>query len=149
MTDKIKTGNQGEEIAAEFLQQRGYEILARNYRYKHSEIDLIVRKNDIIVFVEVKTRSSSGFGEPEAFVGSKKAAKIFEGADQYGSGGTSNGGGSNGGGGASGGSRPAPPVVIRPSGGGAGNSGDGGFGRTPRSAPEMPRKNLERLPNAP
>jgi putative endonuclease len=83
MTDKIKTGNQGEEIAAEFLQQRGYEILARNYRYKHSEIDLIVRKNDIIVFVEVKTRSSSGFGEPEAFVGSKKAAKIFEGADQY------------------------------------------------------------------
>jgi uncharacterized membrane protein YgcG len=66
-----------------------------------------------------------------------------------GSGGTSNGGGSNGGGGASGGSRPVPPVVIRPSGGGAGNSGDGGFGRTPRSAPEMPRKNLERLPNAP
>jgi uncharacterized membrane protein YgcG len=69
------------------------------------------------------------------------------------SGGTSNGGGSNGGGspaggGASGGSRPAPPVVIRPS-GGAGNGGDGGFGRAPRSAPEMPRKNLERLPNAP
>ena len=77
MTDKIKTGNKGEDQAAEFLQRKGYEILARNYRYKHSEIDLIVQKSDLIVFVEVKTRSSSGFGEPEAFVDSKKAAKIL------------------------------------------------------------------------
>ena len=83
MTDKVKTGNQGEEMAAEFLQQKGYEILACNYRYKHSEIDLIVRKDNLIVFVEVKTRSSSEFGEPEAFVDSKKAVKIIEGADQY------------------------------------------------------------------
>lgn len=83
MTDKIITGNKGEDQAAEFLKQKGYEIAARKYRYKHSEIDLIVKKENLIVFVEVKTRSSSGFGEPEAFVGTKKAAKIFEGADQY------------------------------------------------------------------
>lgn len=83
MTDKIKKGNDGEEMAAVFLKQKGFAIIERNYRYKHSEIDLIVRKDSLIVFVEVKTRSSSGFGEPEAFVDAKKAAKIFEGADQY------------------------------------------------------------------
>ena len=83
MTDKKATGNIGEVEAAEFLKQKGYEIVERNYRFKHSEIDLIVRINNLIVFVEVKTRTSIDFGEPEAFVDSKKAAKIFEGADHY------------------------------------------------------------------
>lgn len=83
MTDKIKTGNRGEQIAADFLVKKGYEILERNYRYKHSEIDLIVKKTDLLVFVEVKTRSSTSFGEPEDFVDGKKSEKIFEGADHY------------------------------------------------------------------
>jgi putative endonuclease len=83
MKDTINTGNRGENMAAEFLQRSGYELVARNYRYKHAEIDLIVKRNNVLVFVEVKTRSSSSFGEPEAFVDSKKAAKIFEGAEQY------------------------------------------------------------------
>lgn len=83
MRSKIDTGNKGENLAAEFLLQKGYELVARNYRYKHAEIDLIVKRNDVLVFVEVKTRSSTSFGEPEAFVDTKKAAKIFEGAEQY------------------------------------------------------------------
>ena len=83
MSDAIKTGNKGENLAAEFLQQKGYELVTRNYRYKHAEIDLIVKRNDVLVFVEVKTRSSTSFGEPEAFVDTKKAAKIFEVAEQY------------------------------------------------------------------
>ena len=83
MSDKIKTGNQGENLAADFLLKKGYEIIARNYRYKHSEIDLIVQQKNLLVFVEVKTRSSSSFGEPEAFVDAKKVSKIFEGAEQY------------------------------------------------------------------
>lgn len=83
MSDKIKTGNRGEEIAADFLLDKGYEILVTNYRYKHSEIDLIVKKKDLLVFVEVKTRSSTSFGEPENFVDDKKAKKIFEGAEHY------------------------------------------------------------------
>ena len=83
MSDKIKAGTEGENLAAEFLQKKGFEIVVRNYRYKHAEIDLIVRKDECIIFVEVKTRSSSSFGEPEAFVDSRKAAKIFEGAEQY------------------------------------------------------------------
>lgn len=83
MSDKIKTGNEGETLAAEFLRNKGFEIVARNYRYKHAEIDLIVQKENWLLFVEVKTRSSSSFGEPEAFVDSRKANKIFEGAEQY------------------------------------------------------------------
>ena len=83
MTDKIRTGNTGETLAADFLQQKGFEVVVRNYRYKHSEIDLIVKQNNMLVFVEVKTRSSSSYGEPEAFVDSRKASKIIEGAEQY------------------------------------------------------------------
>lgn len=83
MTDKIKRGNEGEEKAASFLIQNGYKILERNYRYKHSEIDLIVQKENWLVFVEVKTRTSHRFGYPEEFVDEKKADKILEGAEQY------------------------------------------------------------------
>lgn len=83
MSDKIKIGRQGESIAAEFLQSKGYQIVVRNYRYKHAEIDLIVRKDSFIVFVEVKTRSYSFYGEPEAFVDAKKAAQVLYAAEQY------------------------------------------------------------------
>ncbi|MCZ8216876.1 MAG: YraN family protein [Cyclobacteriaceae bacterium] len=83
MTDKIKTGNKGEELAANFLVAKGYAIVAKNYRYKHAEIDLIARKDQWLIFVEVKTRHSVAFGEPESFVTNKKAAKVIEGAEQY------------------------------------------------------------------
>ncbi len=83
MSNKIETGNTGENLAADFLQKKGYEIVARNYRYKRAEIDLIVQQKNLLVFVEVKTRTSSSFGEPEAFVDTKKTVKIFEGAGQY------------------------------------------------------------------
>lgn len=83
MTDKIKTGNKGEDIAVNFLMENGYEIVERNYRYKHSEIDIIVKKKDFLIFVEVKTRSSTNYGAPEAFVSNGQTTKIFEGANEY------------------------------------------------------------------
>lgn len=83
MTDKIKTGQAGENLAAEFLEKKGYEIIARNFRSKRSEIDLIVKKNNMMVFVEVKTRTSFSYGPPEAFVDYAKANMIVEGAEQY------------------------------------------------------------------
>ncbi len=83
MDEKAKTGKEGEAQAAEFLQGKGYEILVRNYRHKHAEIDLIVKKGTFIVFVEVKTRSYSFYGEPEAFVDAKKAATVIGAAEQY------------------------------------------------------------------
>jgi putative endonuclease len=83
MTDKIKKGNQGERLAADFLARKGFEIVERNYRYKHAEIDLIVKKDNWLIFVEVKTRSSVAFGHPEEFVDYKKVKKILEGAEHY------------------------------------------------------------------
>ena len=83
MTDKIKRGNEGEDLAVAFLEQKGFRVLERNYRHKRSEIDLIVVRGNWLVFVEVKTRSSSAFGYPEEFVDYNKKKKIFEGADHY------------------------------------------------------------------
>lgn len=83
MSDKIETGNKGENMAADFLAQKGYEILTRNYRHKHAEIDLIVKRGNWLLFVEVKTRSSNAYGEPEEFVTEFKARKIFEAAEEY------------------------------------------------------------------
>ena len=83
MTDKMQKGREAEDMAANFLQDQGYEIVQRNYRYKHSEIDLIVRKDNWLVFVEVKMRSSDAFGYPEEFVDYRKAKNIVYGAEQY------------------------------------------------------------------
>ena len=83
MSDKIKKGKEGEAIAADFLVAKGFEIIVRNYRYKHSEIDLIVKKNNWLIFVEVKMRSSDAFGFPEEFVDYKKVKAVLVGAEEY------------------------------------------------------------------
>jgi putative endonuclease len=83
MSDKIRIGKQGEDLAAKFLEQKGFRVLMRNYRYKHAEIDLIVQKENWLIFVEVKARSSTAFGQPETFVDLKKRRKIMEAADEY------------------------------------------------------------------
>ncbi len=83
MTDKIKRGNEGEKLATDYLKAKGFEIVERNYRYKHSEIDIIARRENWLVFVEVKTRSSSYFGFPEEFVDYQKVQTILKGADYY------------------------------------------------------------------
>ena len=83
MSDKIKKGKEGEDLAAIFLTDKGFEIVERNYRHKRSEIDLIVKKSGWLVFVEVKLRTSDAYGYPEDFVDYKKAKNIIEGAEQY------------------------------------------------------------------
>ena len=83
MSDKIKKGKEGEALAAEFLIKKGFEIVARNYRHKQSEIDLIVKKTNWLIFVEVKLRSSDAYGYPEDFVDYKKAKNIIDGAEEY------------------------------------------------------------------
>lgn len=70
-------------MAARFLLEKGYEIVERNYRHKKSEIDLIVKKANWLIFVEVKLRSSDAYGYPEDFVDYKKARNIVDGAEQY------------------------------------------------------------------
>jgi putative endonuclease len=83
MTDKIETGGIGEKLAAEFLETKGFRVVARNYRWKKAEIDLIVQRENWLVFVEVKTRSSSAYGEPETFVNTYQARLIYDAADEY------------------------------------------------------------------
>lgn len=83
MAQHLKTGEQGEEIARNFLTMQGYEILATNFTYEKSEIDIIAKDDDTIVFVEVKTRSSKRFGLPEEAVTEKKQEKLMEGATNF------------------------------------------------------------------
>ena len=66
----------GETFAAEHLKEQGYRILARNYRFRHGEIDLIAQQGKRIVFVEVKTRRSLKFGSPQAAVTKQKQRQI-------------------------------------------------------------------------
>jgi putative endonuclease len=83
VNDKQKKGIAGEKLAAEYLAAKGYEIVRRNYRHRHGEIDLIVKRDNWLLFVEVKTRSSTSFGEPEEFVDNPKVNKIFETAEEF------------------------------------------------------------------
>jgi putative endonuclease len=77
------TGRKGEAAAARYLLGQGYTILARNYRYRKAEIDLIVRKGNLLVFVEVKTRSRQDFGFPEDAVSARKMQLFLRTADEY------------------------------------------------------------------
>lgn len=83
MTDKIITGALGENLAADYLRQIGFEIVVRNYRFRKAEIDIIARKDDWLLFVEVKTRRSTDYGEPESFVDWKKASLMFMAAEEF------------------------------------------------------------------
>jgi len=76
-------GFSGEQMAKEYLIQKGYEILDENWVYERAEVDLIAYLNRIIVFVEVKTRSSTGFGLPEDFVNRAKQQRMADAADAY------------------------------------------------------------------
>jgi putative endonuclease len=83
MAQHNETGKQGEAEAVRFLEEKGYQIIARNYRHQHAEIDLIARKGKILVFVEVKTRTNLSFGNPEEFVSHTKAKLVMKAAEHY------------------------------------------------------------------
>ena len=75
-------GNKGEQIAADFLADKGYEILERNYREKYGEIDIVarcmVKGESYIVFVEVKTKTEEMFGEPWEMINKHKIKQITQ-----------------------------------------------------------------------
>lgn len=73
----------GEADAECYLRQKRYRILAKNYRCPLGEIDLVVEQNKVIVFVEVKTRTSRAFGEPEEAVTRTKQRKLGQLAEYY------------------------------------------------------------------
>ena len=83
MNTKAQIGLEGEMAAAEYLIGKGFKILCMNFRHRRSEIDIICTNDNILVFVEVKTKSYTSFGEPEVAVDDKKASKVMEGAEHY------------------------------------------------------------------
>jgi putative endonuclease len=76
-------GVEGEKIAKKHLLDKGYAILQQNWRFKKLEVDIIASYKDLIVFVEVKSRSTSDFGEPELFVTKKKQGFLISAAHEY------------------------------------------------------------------
>jgi putative endonuclease len=83
MASHNELGQKGEDLAAEFLQKKGYEIVERNWRFKKAEIDIIAKKNDVLAVVEVKTRSSNYFGDPQDFINQKKIKLLVEAINEY------------------------------------------------------------------
>lgn len=83
MSIQKKVGAWGEQAAAEYLERNGYIILARNFRAQHGEVDIIARQDKVLVFVEVKTRSSNQYGFPEHSVTPKKRMHILAAAEKY------------------------------------------------------------------
>jgi putative endonuclease len=80
---KQTLGAWGEERAAAYLRERGYEIVARNVRSAYGEIDLLAKHAGVLVFVEVKARSSSDFGYPEESVNETKQQHLLDCALDY------------------------------------------------------------------
>lgn len=83
MSEKLHKGKKGEEYAAHFLTQQGYTILDRNFTSRHSEIDLIAQKDDLLVFVEVRIKANSDYGFPETTLSVAKINAIKRGAAKY------------------------------------------------------------------
>ncbi|NOZ55496.1 MAG: YraN family protein [Calditrichaeota bacterium] len=76
-------GKRGEELAADFLRRRGYQVLEERVHVGHDEIDLVVQQGETLVFVEVKTARSRTFGEPEGWVTPRKQKRLVRAAERF------------------------------------------------------------------
>jgi len=77
-------GNEGEELAAAYLESKGYIILERNYHFEHAEVDIVAYNQEThIVFVEVKKRSSNRYGEPEEYIDDEKIQNVYKAAEAW------------------------------------------------------------------
>ena len=83
MAKHNELGKQGESIARRYVQENGYDILELNWRFEKSEIDIIAQKEGMIIFIEVKTRSTNHFGYPEKAVHFQKQTKLLQAAEEF------------------------------------------------------------------
>lgn len=83
MMDNQQRGERGEQLALTYLQKQGYDLLEKNWRAGHKELDLIMRHGEAVVFVEVKARASAAFGTPGEAVDRRKQRKLLEAAQTY------------------------------------------------------------------
>ncbi|QTE21447.1 YraN family protein [Polaribacter cellanae] len=83
MAEHNELGKKGERLAVDFLVKNGYKILEKNYRYLKAEVDIIAQKEEFLIGVEVKTRSSDYFGDPQDFITPKKIKLLVSAIDYY------------------------------------------------------------------
>jgi len=83
MAERNEKGKLGEDLAKEYLVNQGYEFLYANWRTGKYEVDIIAKKDNILIFCEVKYRSSNFFGEPESFVSTQKQKNVIRAATSY------------------------------------------------------------------
>lgn len=83
MAQHNELGKIGEELAAQHLLAKGYKIHIRNYQYERAEVDIIAQKDNLMVCVEVKTRNSDFFGDPQSFVTPSKIKQIVKAMNAY------------------------------------------------------------------
>ena len=83
MAEHNDLGKIGEDLAVDYLQKNGYEILETNWTFQKAEVDIIAKKDNILAIVEVKTRSSLDFGLPQDFVKPKKIQLLVKAVNEY------------------------------------------------------------------
>ncbi|MFZ5883233.1 MAG: YraN family protein [Chloroflexota bacterium] len=83
MKHNQRVGKWGEETAIEYLMQKGHEIIGRNVRTPYGEIDILARRDDTVIFVEVKTRTSNTMGLPEDSITTRKREHMIACAEHY------------------------------------------------------------------
>ncbi|MEG0928225.1 YraN family protein [Chryseobacterium sp.] len=83
MADHNDFGKKAEDMAADYLQKNGYKVIARNFRFQKAEIDIIAEKEDLIIIVEVKARSTDAFMLPQEAVTRTKIKSIVTAANHY------------------------------------------------------------------
>jgi len=83
MAQHNELGRKGEQLAVDFLLENNYDIVSRNYRFEKAEVDIIAQKDDILAIVEVKTRSTTDFGNPQDFVKPKQIKNLVKAVDEY------------------------------------------------------------------
>lgn len=83
MAKHIELGMKGESIARQYLEEKGYEIIETNWYHDKDEIDIIAKEKDELVIVEVKTRSTDYFGDPEDAVGPQKEEFLIRATEKY------------------------------------------------------------------
>ena len=83
MSNSYNFGQEAEKRAADYYRNLGFQILQKNYRYRKAEVDLIVQKDNLLVVVEVKARSSTYFGDPQSFVSKKKNQLLVMATDDF------------------------------------------------------------------
>ncbi|MFD2551667.1 YraN family protein [Bizionia sediminis] len=83
MAQHNELGVLGEKLAAAHLQNKGYDILEQNYTFQKAEVDIIAQHNNMVICVEVKTRNSDFFGDPQEFVTASKIKLLVKAMDAY------------------------------------------------------------------